>query len=635
MVFPPFRLIPRKVTLIVGAMMQITSEGGPQPQSNIIFSIGDQKIASVNGVGHVRGVAVGNVTVTGVVQAVDAETGKLVVISQDKVDVEIVQLKAIRIRAPITRMKTGTQASLQLAAEDNFAMNVYGRAKGRTGLRVVVKAINSAAGHLEGNVKELSDELQIQVFEKLHLLNPEVVAEEILMSPNSLMKLQTNRDGVGSLSYRVLDCPDKAALIQVDKTGLLTSGSLTGTSTLEVNCQEPFGVNQTIVVAVKVFPVSYLRISTSPALYTSNKETQTALPLGATLTFTVHFHDNAGDIFHAHNSVLTFATNRDDLVLVGKGLTNSTFVVRTVNVGLSLLGVWDSEHTGIADYVALPVQHAIFPDLAEDLVVGDVICFRTTLVNQEGLSGTWSSSSGSVLQVDPKTGAAVAREAGAATVYYEIPGLLKTYREVLIVGAETTTIKTHTSGAMNNAGGDAASRVLVTTREKGSNLIGPCSSAQGEAVRELHPESIISCQLQFSNSAIDFPAHDVFVAQPGFDENTGFYTCSIHMQSPSDQHLKALSMSRPGLIVKAVVQGSHFSGEQISAQVPFNPGFYADQTDILLSNQNTATDVTVYGASEILSNLEVRKFGVCPSVCTVCVNYILTRLKRNAYSFEM
>ncbi|KAK6473904.1 nuclear pore membrane glycoprotein 210-like [Huso huso] len=649
-VFPPFRLIPRKVTLIVGAMMQITSEGGPQPQSNIIFSIGDQKIASVNGVGHVQGVAVGNVTVTGVVQAVDAETGKLLVISQDKVDVEIVQLKAIRIRAPITRMKTGTQmpvyvmgitssqtpfsfgsaqpgltfhwsvtkrdilniqtrhseASLQLAAEDNFAMNVYGRAKGRTGLRVVVRAINSAAGHLEGNVKELSDELQIQVFEKLHLLNPEVVAEEILMSANSLMKLQTNRDGVGSLSYRVLDCPDKAALIQVDKTGLLTSGSLTGTSTLEVNCQEPFGVNQTIVVAVKVFPVSYLRISTSPALYTSNKETQTALPLGATLTFTVHFHDNTGDIFHAHNSVLTFATNRDDLVLVGKGLTNSTFVVRTVNVGLSLLGVWDSEHTGIADYVALPVQHAIFPDLAEDLVVGDVICFRTTLVNQEGLSGTWSSSSGSVLQVDPKTGAAVAREAGVATVYYEIPGLLKTYREVLIVGAETTTIKTHMSGAMNNAGGDAASKVLVTTREKGSNLIGPCSSAQGEAVRELHPESIISCQLQFSNSAIDFPAHDVFVAQSGFDENTGFYTCSIHMQSPSDQHLKALSMSRSGLIVKAVVQGSHFSGEQISAQVPFNPGFYADQTDILLSNQNTATDVTLYGASEILSNLEVK-----------------------------
>lgn len=36
----------------------------------------------MNGMGHVRGIAVGNVTVTGLVQAVDAETGKLVVVSQ-------------------------------------------------------------------------------------------------------------------------------------------------------------------------------------------------------------------------------------------------------------------------------------------------------------------------------------------------------------------------------------------------------------------------------------------------------------------------------------------------------------------------------------------------------------------------
>lgn len=44
----------------------------------------NEEIASVNGIGHVRGVAIGNVTVTGLVQAVDAETGKLVVVSQVK-----------------------------------------------------------------------------------------------------------------------------------------------------------------------------------------------------------------------------------------------------------------------------------------------------------------------------------------------------------------------------------------------------------------------------------------------------------------------------------------------------------------------------------------------------------------------
>lgn len=64
---------------------QITSEGGPQPQSNILFSISNEDVATVSGVGHVRGVHVGNVTVSGLVQAVDAETGKLVVVSQVRV----------------------------------------------------------------------------------------------------------------------------------------------------------------------------------------------------------------------------------------------------------------------------------------------------------------------------------------------------------------------------------------------------------------------------------------------------------------------------------------------------------------------------------------------------------------------
>lgn len=61
---------------------QITSEGGPQPQSNILFSISNESVAVVNGAGLVRGLAVGNGTVSGVVQAVDAETGKLVIVSQ-------------------------------------------------------------------------------------------------------------------------------------------------------------------------------------------------------------------------------------------------------------------------------------------------------------------------------------------------------------------------------------------------------------------------------------------------------------------------------------------------------------------------------------------------------------------------
>ncbi|POI25051.1 hypothetical protein CIB84_011199, partial [Bambusicola thoracicus] len=288
---------------------------------------------------------------------------------------------------------------------------------------------------------------------------------------------------------------------------------------------------------LQVYPISYLRISMSPILRTQNKEALLALPLGVTLTFTVHFHDNSGDTFHSHNSVLNFATNRDDFVQIGKGATNNTFVIRTVNVGLTLLKVWDAEHSGIADYIPLPVQHAIFPELT-DVVVGDVLCLSTSLTNQEGVPGIWSSSSNSVLQIDSKTGVAVAKDSGVATVYYEIPGLLKTYREV--------------------------------------------------------------------SDAFDFPARDMFVAEPGFDAISGHYTCSITMHRLTDKQLKHLSMSKTALRVTASIQGSHFSGEQIGTEVPFNPGFYADQTEVLLSNHYTSADVKIFGATEILDTLEVK-----------------------------
>lgn len=135
------------------------------------------------------------------------------------------------------------------------------------------------------------------------MVNPQVTAEELLMAPNSALKLQTNRyisldappvrmrsrssgslpafiepngrnfsgcpiesdgldaimlsllsprDGVGALSYRMLECPDQVVIAQVDNKGLVFSGSLAGSSSLLITSQETFGVNQTLILAVKV-----------------------------------------------------------------------------------------------------------------------------------------------------------------------------------------------------------------------------------------------------------------------------------------------------------------------------------------------------------------------------------------------
>lgn len=644
-VFPPFKLIPRRVTLLIGAVIQITSEGGPQPQSNIIFSISNTRIASVNSSGLITGISIGNGTVTGMVQAVDAETGKVVVVSQDKVEVEVIQLKAVRIHAPITRMKTGTQmpvyvmgitsnqtpfsfgncvpglafhwsvtkrdildvkaryseASFQLSAQYNFAMDVYGRGKGRTGLKVVVKALDPSAEQFYQMARELSDEIQIQVFEKLVILGIET--EQILMSPNSFFKVQTNRDRFSSLSYRIQDIEGRVPVVQIDERGLLNSGSWIGLSTIEVISQEPFGINQTLTVAVKVAPVSYLRISMDPIFTKENNEALIAVPLGTTLTLTVHFHDNSGDTFHSQNSVLGFATNRDDLVQIGKGVSNNTLIIRTMNVGLSLLVVWDAEHSSIADYVPLPVQHAIYPEL-RDIVIGDVICLTSSL-NQEGLSGIWGSSLNSVLQIDPKTGVAIARNSGMVTIFYEIPGQLKTYREMLI-NIPQIIMATYVSGTKGSLQDISTSKIIVNIGHGNKNMKGECSPAQIEAIEKMRPQSGIGCQLHFSNDVFDFPASEILTAEPGFDVASGHYICSVTMHRLADQQLKQLSLSKTAVAVSASLQSSHISVEEISAEVPFNPGFHANQTEIILSNHYASSDVKIFGTTDILENLEVK-----------------------------
>uniref|UniRef100_A0A8C6Q1T9 Nucleoporin 210 n=1 Tax=Nothobranchius furzeri TaxID=105023 RepID=A0A8C6Q1T9_NOTFU len=517
-VFPPFKLIPRRMTLLIGAVMQITSEGGPQPQSNILFSISDDDIASVNAMGHVRGVAVGNVTVTGLVQAVDAETGKLVVVSQDQVEVEVVVLTAIRIRAPITRIKTGAQmpvyvmgltsshtpfsfgsvlpsltfywsttkrdildvqprhSEVPLPFFNVFGMRVTGKMRGRTGLKVLLRVTDPTAQQLKGSLRELSDEIQIQS----------------MGGDQKLLFSLSNRDGVGALSYRMLDCPDHVVVAQVDDKGFLSSGCHTGISSLLITSQETFGFNQTLILTVKVVPVSYVRFSTSPVLYTHTRDGLRAFPLGVLLTFTVHFHASSGEVLHSSNSRLTFSTNRDDLVQVGVGPTNHTLTVRTVNVGLTLLAVWDEENMGVADYVPVPVQHAISVDESNKLLVGDVVCFHVQLTSPDGECSGRSFN----LYVDPKSGAAVARDSGTVTVYYEIPGLLKTYREV-------------------SYGHGCFSICCVS-------LTRTCSSTQIDAISQLQPETSVSCPLSFTNGdAVDFSANDVFRTHVSFDSSTG------------------------------------------------------------------------------------------------------------------
>lgn len=63
-------------------------------------------------------------------------------------------------------------------------------------------------------------------------------------------------------------------------------------------------------------------------------------------------------------------------------------------------------------------------------------------------------------------------------------------------------------------------------------------------------------------------------------------------------------MSKTAVTITPSLQSSQ-SLEQISTEVPFNPGFYANQTEFILTNHYTSSDMKIFGAAEVLENLEV------------------------------
>ncbi|XP_053133424.1 nuclear pore membrane glycoprotein 210-like [Hemicordylus capensis] len=659
-VFPPFKLIPKKMTLIPHNMMQVMSEGGPQPQSLIHFSISNQTVAVVNGLGQITAKAVGVAVIQGTIRAVNEDTGKVMVFSQDQVDLEVVRLRAIRIYAPATRLITGTEmpvyvvgltsaltpfsfgnanpgltfhwamskrdvldllprhseVSLQLAPESNFAMTVHTRAAGRTSIQVSVRTLDLRAGQFEGNLTELSDEVQILVFDRLQLFPPQCPAEQILMSMNSQLKLRTNREGAAVVTCQLLQCFPNSSVIEESRQGLLKAGAVTGTAVLEVTSLEQFGINQTVITGVRVAPVSYLRLSSSPKLYVASRTPLHAFPLGMSLTLTVQFYDSTGEKFHAQSTQLYLAMNRDDLLLIRPSSQNCTYVAQAVNRGVTLVGVWDEKHPGVADYVPVPVEHAIQPNLSEPLATGDVLCLSTPLVNQEGEPGTWQISPGDILEMDTASGAAFAKNAGKTTVFHDIPGIVKTYREVVVSSSSKLSFHLGPQSFLTNAPNSSEFRVFIATSSTGATLRGPCSPVQLHTItNRLFPESQLICHVEFSGSFPDIPAAKIFHVHSGFSTEKGLYACVVRAQAQSEDDLRALSAAEGAVHMAASLLSSPDPGGAQRVSIPFLPAFYINQSEVVFSSTQLSREIVVLGARRVTEKIEAQPSG--PPAVTV------------------
>lgn len=102
-VYPPLQIVPRNVTLIPGAVLQLMAKGGPQPDCVIEYSTNSDVIV-MDGVGNVLGNEVGECVVVGRAVGVRAD-GEKVVYSEDTVRVNVVYLEGIRVSVPLLKIK--------------------------------------------------------------------------------------------------------------------------------------------------------------------------------------------------------------------------------------------------------------------------------------------------------------------------------------------------------------------------------------------------------------------------------------------------------------------------------------------------------------------------------------------------
>ncbi|KAG8429567.1 hypothetical protein GDO86_019818, partial [Hymenochirus boettgeri] len=146
----------------------------------------------------------------------------------------------------------------------------------------------------------------------------------------------------------------------------------------------------------------------------------------------------------------------------------------------------------------------------------------------------------------------------------------------------------------------------VEIDDKSQNLKGQCSVGQMEDIKHLYPGNTINCHLQFNGQRVEMNPTEIFTSTPGFDVDSGRYTCSLMRQKLSESQIKHLSMGDVSVTVTASVQGNHRYKEHIGAQVPIYPGFYIDLKEIVLTNHYTSSDLKIYGAPDMLNNLDVK-----------------------------
>ncbi|XP_021353376.1 nuclear pore membrane glycoprotein 210-like isoform X2 [Mizuhopecten yessoensis] len=644
-VFPPLQLIPRNITLIIGALFQVLSKGGPTPQCTVLFSIASDDIALVSSSGLLDAQELGSTRVIGQAVGQDPETGETIIYSQDEAQVHVVPLTDIRIHAPLTRLQTGTRMPMYAVGatehetpftfgsaippltfswsvsnkdvvflenvfhssgvfpqeQSDFANQLVAREPGRVTVKLEVTPTRFRKVQVSGHV-QMTDELQIEVFQKLAVISPSVCDGKLLMTPNTEAVVKTNRDGAAKVTYTVLPSSGDLKVVAVGDGGLLSSGPKAGEAALHITSQEEFGTNQTLVVLIKVKPVSYMMINSDTVLRTSGGLLK-KIPVGSTLHLSVSYHDNIGEQFYATNVKMHYRFSRYDLVQAGYGVENNTLVVKVSDVGQTILKVWDKQNPWLADYINIHGDYAIMP-IKVVMSLGEIVCFQSSLVSEKGYRGAWYSSNGNIY-VDKDSGIAMAKGVGQAFVDYNISNTVSTYMEVTVSPIRKLTLD-NSPDHLTNVETRGKTPFITVILDGENEVLGENCSAKIQE-NHYHPKYIpFWCELELSTKTNDIGIEDLFTTQPDFDPKTGKFGCQINQVSRPVM-LQQISTLNVDVALSVGVASREGQPEVMAQQHVFSflPSFYIHQSEVHLSTLNQLSSIRVSTVSSLTDCIEV------------------------------
>lgn len=476
-VFVPLRVQPRNLTILIGTIYQMQTIGGP-PNAEIEFLTESGDILRVDRNGILEGKSAGWTGIHVRAIGLDAK-GNKVVYSEDRADIHVLHLEGVKISTPVNRVRVGATfplwafgipdyltpliiGSMQLplnfawSSSDPGLLTLHNMYEG-TGINIRyqnqvslrARAINPGVATIYLNTTVPCNMLssfskidityttfvKIEIFEELHLTDPPLsgnLVSTILMSPNSVLRLQTNRDRHGTTTYRILssihgdlESEDLRALtsaakaVTVEKNGIVRSGENYGQTIVSVTNTEAYNLKQSLTVVVEVKPIHYMMLSLKSKLRIRNGEELNMLPKGMELDYVVEYYDNVGNRFHAAETNVKAMLNRADLASFAAGADN-VITARFLENGELVVKTFNEKHpNGMFDYVHMMIGDIVFPTKTT-LTVGDIICFSMPLLSSDGDPGYWQSSAPEILLVDPITGIGRARNVGHAVIKHSL-----------------------------------------------------------------------------------------------------------------------------------------------------------------------------------------------------------------------